>query len=198
MMKRAIAYLTLALIAATANGQWKAQSGETYNKTFRLAYVGSVSGKETFRILRNMPESTAEKTTDIYDQIVWQLLLNNRLDKDYKVEGLVLRFDDDPKIYINQATAFKQGWDPNSMKYIIETGTHEWRTGDMRDKERKTPAQEQNAETVSSRQIIELLKSGKKVFCQIILVSTTYDTQTVLNCEFTLQNSSKSIGYLLK
>jgi len=199
-MKNIIAGLTLLLFSATVSGQWKAQSGETYDKTFRMAYVTSKNGSETLRILRTITPADNKKTTDPYEQITGQILLNNKPDKDITVQGLVLRFDESPKIYIHQSAAFKQTWDNGARKFIIESDWQSWRIEDSRDKEIKKIASESDpqAKSVSLKEIVSLLKSGQKVYCQVILLNTVYGTQSVINAEFTLQNSTKSIAYLFK
>lgn len=199
-MKNIITGLTVLLLSGTVSGQWKAQSGETYDKSFRMAYVTSVSGGETLRLLRTKTPADKQKATDPYEQITGQVLLNNKPDKDNTVQGLVLRFDESPKIYIHQHKEFKQTWDNGARKYIIESDWQLWRIEDSRDKEVKNIASDsdQQAKAVSVKEIIALLKSGKKVYCQVILLNTVYGTQSIINAEFTLQNSTKSITYLFK
>jgi hypothetical protein len=199
-MKNLIAGLTLMLLCNSASGQWKAQSGETYDKTFRMAYVTSNSGSETLRLLRTITPADKQKPADPYEQITGQILLSSKPDKDNTVQGLVLRFDESPKIYIHTSAAFKQTWDNGARKFIIESDWQLWRIEDSRDKEVKTIASEsdQQANSVSVKEIMPLLKSGKKVYCQVIMHNTVYGTQSVINAEFTLQNSTKSITYLFK
>lgn len=197
-MKNIIAGLTLVLLTGTVSGQWKAQSGETYDKTFRVAYVTSASGGETLRLLRTIIPADRQKATDPYDQVTGQVLLNTKPDKDNSVQGLVLRFDDSPKIYIHQTKEFKQSWDNGARKFIIESDWQSWRIEDSRDKEVKKIGSDPQENAVSVKEIITLLKSGKKVYCQIILLNTVYGTQSIINAEFTLQNSTKSIAYLFK
>lgn len=199
-MKILIAGLTLMLLYIPAQGQWKAQSGETYDKTFRMAYVTSKSGTETLRLLRTVTPASAQKTTDTYSQITGQVLLNSKIDKDIVVQGLVLKFDDSFKIYIHQPSAFSQQWDNGARKYIIESDWQMWRTEDSRNKEVRNIASGNDPQTnlVSIKEIIGLMKSGQKVTCQLILHNTVYGTQSVLNSEFTLQNSTKSILFLFK
>ena len=199
-MKNIIAGLTLVLLCSSVSGQWKAQSGETYDKTFRMAYVTSGSGGETLRLLRTITPADKQKATDPYDQITGQVLLNSKPDKDNSVQGLVLRFDDSPKIYIHQPEDFTQTWDNGARKFIIESDWQSWRIEDSRDKEVKKIASDSDpqANSVSVKEIIALLKSGKKVYCQVILLNTVYGTQSIINAEFTLQNSTKSIAYLFK
>jgi len=199
-MKNLIASLTVLLLCSSASGQWKAQSGETYDRTFRMAYVTSKSGGETLRILRTITPSDKQKPADPYEQITGQILLNNKPDKDNTVQGLVLRFDENPKIYIHRPAAFKQSWDNGARKFIIESDWQLWRIEDSRDKEVKKIASESDpqAKPVILKEIITLLKSGQKVYCQVILLNTVYGTQSIINTEFTLQNSTKSIAYLFK
>ncbi len=201
-MKNIIFCLILLLLRGAAYGQWKAQTAETYDKTYRIAYVTSSNGNATLRVLRNMTTSSGQKVTNPYDQIEGQILLNNKLDNGNVVQSLVFRFDDSPKIYIHQPSAFKQEWDTGSRKYIIESDWHAWRPGDTRDKEvkRNTPEQDSitQANSLYAKDIIAMLKAHKKVFCQIILANKVYGTQSSINLEFTLQNSTKSINYLFK
>ncbi len=199
-MKNIIAGLILLLLSATVSGQWKAQSGETYDKTFRMAYVTSKSGSETLRLLRTINAADKQKPADPYEQITGQILLNNKPDKDNTVQGLVLRFDESPKIYIHQHKDFKQSWDNGARKYIIESDWQSWRIEDSRDKEVRKVATDSDpqANSVSVKEIFALLKSGQKVYCQVIMLNTVYGTQSVINAEFTLQNSTKSIAFLFK
>lgn len=199
-MKRIIGFLILLLLYSSASGQWKAQSGETYEKTFRMAYVTSVSGNETLRILRTITSASGQKTTDPYSQITGQVLLNNKIDKDNVVQGLVLKFDDSYKIYIHQPPSFSQQWDNGARKYIIESDWQTWRIDDSRNKGgRNNPSgNDPQANMISLKEIIAQLNAGQKVSCQIILLNPVYGTQSVLNSEFTLSNSSKSIAFLFK
>lgn len=199
-MKKLIAGLTLILVYISVYGQWKAQSGETYDNTFRMAFVVSKSGTETLRILRTIPAASAGKTADPYSQITGQILLNNKPDKDNKVQGIVLKFDDSPKIYIHQPSAFKQEWDNGARRYIIESDWQLWRVEDSRDKQVKKidPGSDAKETMIQFREIVGMLKAGQKVSCQIIMHNQVYGTQSAIATEFTLQNSTKSIAFLLK
>jgi hypothetical protein len=199
-MKKLIAVLTLILLFIPANAQWKAQSGETYEKTFRMAFVISNSGTETLRMLRTLPAEAAGKTTDPYSQITGQILFNTDQDKDNKVQGIVLKFDDSPKIYIHGPAAFKQEWDNGARKYIIESDWQLWRVEDSRDKQVKiiNPGSDQQENQIHLREIIAMLKAGRSVSCQVIMHNQVYGTQSAISTEFTLQNSTKSIAFLFK
>jgi len=201
-MKNIIFCFTFLLLGGAAYGQWKAQTAETYDKTYRIAYVTSNNGKGTLRVLRNITASTKQKVTNPYDQIEGQILLNDKMDNGNVVQSLVFSFDDSPKIYVHQPAAFKQEWDTGSRKYVIESDWHTWRPGDTRDKEvrKTTPDQDTNpqANSIYAKDIIALLKAHKKVLCQVISVNRVYGTQSMINLEFTLQNSTKSINYLFR
>jgi hypothetical protein len=197
-MKNIFVCLTI-LLCSSAYGQWKAQTAETFDKTYRIAYVTSRSGNATLRVLRDIT-STPKKGSNPYDQITGQILLNERIDKNSKVQSLVLSFDDSPKIYVHQPAEFKQEWDANARKYIVTSDWHSWRPGDSRDKEGKlnNPDSNSQAGQVSAKEIIEMLKAHKKVICQVVMLNGVYGTQSVSDFEFTLQNSTKSINYLFK
>lgn len=199
-MKKIFVCLTLLLLYGSAYGQWKAQSGETYDKTFKMAYVASKSGNETLRILRTINTASAQKTADPYSQISGQILLNSKIDKDNVVQGLVLKFDDSYKIYIHKPSAFSQQWDNGARRYIIESDWQQWRIEDSRDKEVRNIASGNDSQTnlISLKEIIAQLKAGQKVSCQVILHNTVYGTQSVISAEFPLQNSTKSITFLFK
>jgi hypothetical protein len=201
-MKNIIVFLGLLIYCGSAYGQWKAQSGETYENKFRMAYVTSLKGSETLRVLRNMPAGAGQKAADPYRQISGQILLNKDIGKDSQVQSLVFRFDDNPKIYINQPSEFKQGWDANARKYIIESGWSLWRIDDIRNKEAQRASSGNDSippdKQAHAKDIIQLLKSGKKLSCQIVLINKVYSTQSMISCEFSLQNSSKSINYLFQ
>lgn len=199
-MKNIITSLTLMLLCVTVCGQWKAQSGETYDKTFRMAFVISKSGTETLRLLRTMPSTSAGKATDPYSQVTGQILLNTKPDRDNRVQGIVLKFDDSPKIYIHQPANFKQEWDNGARRFIIESDWQLWRVEDSRDKKVKpvSAGPDTQANQVHFRDIAALLKSGQKVSCQVIMHNQVYGTQSALTADFTLQNSTKSIAYLFK
>jgi hypothetical protein len=197
-MKNIFVCLTI-LLCSSAYGQWKAQTAETYDKTYRIAYVTSRSGNATLRVLRDIT-STPKKGANPYDQITGQILLNERIDKNSKVQSLVFSFDDSPKIYVHQPAEFKQEWDANARKYIVTSDWHAWRPGDSRNKEVRSnnPNSDSQAGQVSAKEIIEMLKAHKKVICQVVMLNGVYGTQTVTDFEFTLQNSTKSINYLFK
>ena len=162
-MKNILVCLTI-LLCSSAYGQWKAQTAETYDKTYRIAYVTSRSGNATLRVLRDIT-STPKKGANPYDQITGQILLNERIDKNSKVQSLVFSFDDSPKIYVHQPAEFKQEWDANARKYIVTSDWHAWRPGDSRDKGGKlnNPDSNSQAGQVSAKEIIEMLKAHKKV-----------------------------------
>lgn len=197
-MKNIFVCLTI-LLCSSAYGQWKAQTAETYDKTYRIAYVTSRSGNATLRVLRDIT-STPQKGANPYDQITGQILLNERIDKNSKVQSLVFSFDDSPKIYVHQPAEFKQEWDANARKYIVTSDWHAWRPGDSRNKEVRSnnPNSDSQAGQVSAKEIIEMLKAHKKVICQVVMLNGVYGTQSVTDFEFTLQNSTKSINYLFK
>ena len=197
-MKNIFVCLTI-LLCSSAYGQWKAQTAETYDKTYRIAYVTSRSGNATLRVLRDIT-STPQKGANPYDQITGQILLNERIDKNSKVQSLVFSFDDSPKIYVHQPAEFKQEWDANARKYIVTSDWHAWRPGDSRNKEVRSnnPDFDSQAGQVSAKEIIEMLKAHKKVICQVVMLDGVYGTQSVTDFEFTLQNSTKSINYLFK
>lgn len=199
-MKKIITGLTVLLLCISASGQWKAQSGETYDKTFRMAFVISKSGTETLRLLRTLQAASAGKTTDPYSQVTGQILLNTNQDKDNKVQGIVLKFDDSPKIYIHGPAAFKQEWDNGARKYIIESDWQLWRVEDSRDKQVKiiTAGSETQENQIPLSEIIAMMKAGGKVSCQVIMHNQVYGTQSAIGTEFTLQNSTKSIAFLFK
>jgi hypothetical protein len=185
------------LLCSSAYGQWKAQTAETYDITYRIAYVTSVRGNATLRVLRDIT-SPVKKGGDPYDQITGQILLNEKIDRESKVESLVFSFDDSPKIYIHQPDEFKQEWDANARKYIVTSDWSEWRAGDSRNKEARLNNQNPQANPVSAKEIIEMLKAHKKVMCQVVMLNGVYGTQSIIDFEFTLQNSTKSINYLFK
>jgi hypothetical protein len=197
-MKNIFVCLTI-LLCSSSYGQWKAQTAETYDKTYRIAYVTSRSGNATLRVLRDI-SSTPPKGANPYDQITGQILLNERIDKNSKVQSLVFSFDDSPKIYVHQPAEFKQEWDANARKYIVTSDWHAWRPGDSRNKEVRSNNPNSDSQTgqVSAKEIIEMLKAHKKVICQVVMLNGVYGTQSVTDFEFTLQNSTKSINYLFK
>jgi hypothetical protein len=197
-MKKILFCLTL-LLCSSAYGQWKAQTAETYNKTYRIAYVTSRSGNATLRVLRDIT-STPKKGANPYEQITGQILLNDKIDKNSKVQSLVFSFDDSPEIYVHQPAEFNQEWDANARKYIVTSDWHSWRQEDSRDKEVRLnkPDSDSSAKQVSAKEIIEMLKAHKKVLCQVVMLNGVYGTQSIIDFEFTLQNSTKSISYLFK
>ncbi|MDX9728263.1 MAG: hypothetical protein RBT50_03270 [Bacteroidales bacterium] len=193
-MKKSIIFLSALMLCIAVNAQWKAQTADTYEKTYRMAFVTSKSGGETLRIMRDITPGTAQKGTSPYDQISGQILLNKNVGTEYKVLTIVLRFDESTKMYIHQPADLKQGWDSGSGRYIIESDWKIWRTGDTRNK--NAGRQAENAGAELKKEILDLMKSGKKINCQIVLLHRIHDTQNVINSEFTLQNSTKSINYL--
>jgi len=193
-MKKPVIFLLTILICGTATAQWKAQTAETYDKTYRMAFVTSKGGGETLRVMRDITGSAATKTASPYDQISGQILLNKNVGTEYKVLTIVLRFDESTKMYIHQPAELKQGWDSSSSRYIIESDWKIWRTGDTRNK--NAGRQAENAGADLKKEILDMMKSGKKINCQIVLLHRIHDTQNVINSEFTLQNSTKSINYL--
>jgi len=195
-MKKSILFLSALLLYGAANAQWKAQTAETYEKTYRMAFVTSKSGAETLRIMRDITPGTMQKGANPYDQISGQILLNKNIGTEYSVSTIVLRFDESTKMYIHQPADLKQGWDANVGRYIIESDWQMWRTGDTRNKSAgKAPG---NTASDHKKEILDLMKSGKKVSCQIVLIHKMHDTQTMLNTEFLLQNSTKSINFLFQ
>lgn len=201
-MKKIIVYFALLLFSGSVYGQWKAQSGETYGRTFRMAYVTSVSGNETLRVIRNIPAGTQNATTDPYDQVTGQILLNKNIGTDYRVQSLVFRFDDSPVIYVHQPADIKQGWDNNTRKYMIESDWALWRLDDLRDKESREIITDQEAipedRRIYAKDIIQLLKSKQKLLCQIVLIDKSYGSQSMISAEFSLKNSTKSVNYLFQ
>jgi hypothetical protein len=201
-MKNAVVFLTVLLFCSSIHGQWKAQTGETYENKFRMAYVTSLSGSETLRVLRNIPEGARQKTADPYEQVTGQILLNKNIGNDNRVQSLVFRFDNSPKIYVNQPSDFKQGWDANARKYMIESDWKLWRLDDVRNKESRRISSNPDSippdKQVHAKEIIQLLKASGKVNCQIVLINKVYGTQSMISSEFSLKNSSKSINYLFQ
>jgi hypothetical protein len=195
-MKKSIFFLSALLILNAANAQWKAQTAETYDKTYRMALVTSRSGGETMRILRDVTPGTAQKGASPYDQISGQILLNKNIGTEYRVITIVLRFDESTKMYIHQPEELKQSWDANAGRYIIESDWKMWRTGDTRNKSAGKGPGDKGSDL--KKEILDLMKSAKKVSCQIVLIHKMHDTQTMLNTEFLLQNSTKSINYLFQ
>ena len=192
-MKKIIVLVLLTLLAVAASAQWKAQSVETYDQTYRMAFVTSRSGTETLRVLRAVP---GEKGTTVYDQISGQILLDKNIGTDYNVYNLVFRFDDSPKMYILDPDGIKQQWDANVRKYIIDSDWKRWRMGDTRDRQGRMNAGDTGSDR--KKEIIDLMKSGGKVTCQIVLLRKGDGSQSMISTEYTLQNSTKSINYLFK
>lgn len=192
-MKKIIVLVLLTLLAVAASAQWKAQSVETYDQTYRMAFVTSRSGTETLRVLRAVP---GEKGTTVYDQISGQILLDKNIGTDYNVYNLVFRFDDSPKMYILDPDGIKQQWDANVRKYIIDSEWKRWRMGDTRDRQGRMNAGDTGSDR--KKEIIDLMKSGGKVTCQIVLLRKGDGSQSMISTEYTLQNSTKSINYLFK
>ena len=192
-MKKIIVLVLLTLLAVAASAQWKAQSVETYDQTYRMAFVTSRSGTETLRVLRAVP---GEKGTTVYDQISGQILLDKNIGTDYNVYNLVFRFDDSPKMYILDPDGIKQQWDANVRKYIIDSEWKRRRMGDTRDRQGRMNAGDTGSDR--KKEIIDLMKSGGKVTCQIVLLRKGDGSQSMISTEYTLQNSTKSINYLFK
>lgn len=193
-MKYVLTIILSLLACSYTNAQWKAQTAETYDKTYRMAFVVSKGGGETLRIMRDVTPGTAQKGDNPYDHISGQLLLNKNVGTEYKVLTIVLRFDESTKMYIHQPADLKQGWDSNAGRYIIESDWKIWRTGDTRNK--SAGRQAENAGSELKKEVLDMMKSGKKINCQIVLLHKVHDTQNVISPEFTLQNSTKSINYL--
>ena len=201
-MKKLVIYITALIVCSSAYGQWKAQSGETYGKTFRMAYVTSVSGSETLRVLRNIPLNEQKGVTDPYDQVTGQILLNKNIGTDYRVQSLVFRFDDSPVIYVHQPANMKQGWDNNARKYIIDSDWRLWRIDDLRDRESREIIEDQESipedKRIYAKDIIQMLKSKQKLLCQLVLIDKSYGSQSMISAEFSLKNSTNSVNYLFK
>ena len=195
-MKKTALFILAMFICSGASAQWKAQTAETYDKTYRMALVVSTSGGETLRIMRDITPGTAQKGTSPYDQISGQILLAKNIGNEYTVNTIVLRFDESTKLYIHQPSDLKQGWDANTGRYIIESDWQLWRTGDTRNK--SASRQAGNSAANLKKEILDLMKSGKKVSCQIILIHKMHDTQSIHNADFVLKNSTKSINYLFE
>ena len=193
MMKKIVFLLATTLFCSVAGAQWKAQTAETYEQTYRIAFVTSKSGTETLRVLRAVP---GQKGTSPYDQITGQILLNKNIGTEYNVYNLVFRFDDSPKMYILDPEAIEQQWDANVRKYIIDSDWKTWRIGDTRDKQGRKSAGDTGAD--HKKEIIDLMKASGKITCQIVLLRKGDGSQSMISTEFTLQNSTKSINYLCK
>jgi hypothetical protein len=197
-MKNIFLCLTI-LLCSSAFGQWKAQTAETYNKTYRIAYATSRSGNATLRVLRDITTSS-QKGANPYEQITGQILLNEKINKDSKVQSLVFSFDDSPEIFVHQPAEFKQEWDANARKYIVTSDWNTWRQEDSRDKEVRSNKPDSDSQTkqLHAKDIIEMLKAHQKVLCQVVILNGVYGTQSIIDFEFTLQNSTKSVNYLFK
>ena len=195
-MKKSVITLLAMLLCTGATAQWKAQTADTYEKTYRMAFVVSASGTETLRIMRDVTPGTSTKGANPYDQISGQILLNKNVGTEYSVNTIVLRFDESTKLYIHQPADLKQGWDANAGRYIIESDWQVWRTGDTRNKGAGRAAA--GSGTNLKKEILDMMKSGKTVHCQTILIHKMHDTQTIINSEFKLQNSTRSINYLFQ
>jgi len=201
-MKKLILYTAVLLFCSSASAQWKAQSGETYGKTFKMAYVTSVSGSETLRVIRTIPSGSQKGATNPYDQITGQILLNKNIGTDYRVQSLVFKFDDSPVIYVYQPATIKQGWDNNARKYIIDSDWGIWRIDDLRDKESREIIEDQESipedRRIYAKDIIQMLKSKQKLLCQIVLIDKSYGSQSMISAEFSLANSTKSVNFLFQ
>jgi len=195
-MKKTVIILSVILLCSASSAQWKAQTAETYDKTYRMAFVTSGSGDETLRVLRDVTDPAAGKAANPYNQISGQILLKKNIGTEYTVNTIVLMFDESTKMYIHQPADLKQGWDASAGRYIIESDWQIWRTGDTRNK--NSGKRDDDAGTDRKKEILDLMKSGKTVNCQIVLVHKMHDTQSVINAGFTLQNSTKSVGYLFQ
>lgn len=186
--------LTL-FLGGYANAQWKAQTAETFNKTYRMAFIVSKGGGETLRIMRDVTPGSAQKGASPYDQISGQILLNKNVGTEYKVHTIVLRFDESTKLYIHQPADLKQGWDASAGRYIIESDWQIWRRGDTRNRGAAAPG---DKGTNLKKEIIDLMKSSGKVNCQVILLHKMDDAQKTISADFVLQNSTKSINFLFQ
>lgn len=191
-MKNIVVFLAALLLCSSASSQWKAQTAETYDKTYRMAFVTSISGTKTLRIMRAV--IPGQKVANPYDQITGQILLSKNIGTENRVISLVLRFDDSPKMYIHQPTDMKQDWDVNVRKFIIESDWQMWRLGDTRNKQART----ENTNADRKKEIIDLLKSSQKVNCQIVLLHKVHGTQSIITSEFLLKNSTKSMNFLFQ
>lgn len=186
--------LTL-FLGGYANAQWKAQTAETFDKTYRMAFIVSKGGGETLRIMRDVTPGSAQKGASPYDQISGQILLNKNVGTEYKVHTIVLRFDESTKLYIHQPADLKQGWDASAGRYIIESDWQIWRRGDTRNRGAAAPG---DKGTNLKKEIIDLMKSSGKVNCQVILLHKMDDAQSTISADFVLQNSTKSINFLFQ
>lgn len=194
-MKNIIAIMLTLFLGGYANAQWKAQTAETFNKTYRMAFIVSKGGGETLRIMRDVTPGSAQKGASPYDQISGQILLNKNVGTEYKVHTIVLRFDESTKLYIHQPADLKQGWDASAGRYIIESDWQIWRRGDTRNRGAAAPG---DKGTNLKKEIIDLMKSSGKVNCQVILLHKMDDAQKNISADFALQNSTKSINFLFQ
>lgn len=192
-MKNIVTIMLALFLGVCANAQWKAQTAETFEKTYRMAFIVSKGGGETLRIMRDVTPGSAQKGANPYDQISGQVLLNKNVGTEYKVHTIVLRFDESTKLFIHQPADLKQGWDASAGRYIIESDWQIWRRGDTRNRGAATPGDKGSN---LKKEVIDLLKSSGKVNCQIILLHKMDDAQTTVSADFVLQNSTKSINYL--
>ena len=103
-MKNAVVIVAALLLSSVASAQWKAQTAETYDETYRMAFVTSVGGTETLRIMRAV--TSVKKADNPYDQIIGQILLSRNVGTENMVHSIVLRFDDSPKMYIHQPASY--------------------------------------------------------------------------------------------
>jgi len=193
-MKKPVLILLAMILCGGAHAQWKAQTAETYDKTYRMAFIVSKGGGETLRIMRDVTPGTAQKGSNPYDHISGQILLNKNVGTEYKVHTIVLRFDESTRLYIHQPADLKQGWDASAGRYIIESDWQTWRRGDTRNRGAAPGDKGANLK----KEILDLLKSSGKVNCQIILLHKMDDAQTTISADFVLQNSTKSINYLFQ
>lgn len=194
-MKNIIAIMLTLFLGGYANAQWKAQTAETFDKTYRMAFIVSKGGGETLRIMRDVTPGSAQKGASPYDQISGQILLNKNVGTEYKVHTIVLRFDESTKLYIHQPADLKQGWDASAGRYIIESDWQIWRRGDTRNRGAAAPG---DKGTNLKKEIIDLMKSSGKVNCQVILLHKMDDAQKTISADFVLQNSTKSINFLFQ
>lgn len=195
-MKKTVIFLIALFLSIAADAQWKAQTAETLEKTYRMAFVTSKNGGETLRVMRDVTTAASKKAANTYDYISGQILLNKNVGTEYKVITIVLQFDESTKMYIHQPAELKQGWDASAGRYIIESDWKNWRTGDTRNKNTGKRADETSIDL--KKEVLDMMRSGKKITCQIIMLHKMHDTQTVINTGFTLQNSTKSINYLFQ
>ncbi len=194
-MKKTVIFLLAMILCGGVSAQWKAQTAETYEKTYRMAFVVSKGGGETLRIMRDVTPGTAQKGASPYDQISGQILLNKNVGTEYTVNTIVLRFDESTKLYIHQPSDLRQSWDASAGRYIIESDWQIWRRGDTRSRGAATPG---DKGTNLKKEILDMMKSGKKVSCQVILLHKMYDAQSTISADFVLQNSTKSINFLFQ